>query len=191
MIAQFKSSKWATPAEVEAFVLQCGKADLQSILKLLELLAAKGAASDLALHKRRCTVFSLVVQQALGPELFLPFVKALKTADPLLRACLATLIPKVNNISEHAELCGLLVTPDAPLRAVTAQLLAQLGGKTVNQALRSMLKDKGFTAHAAASHLLVLISSPYVFQLVQEIRGTSIGQDCLIALKYLGDPEYM
>ncbi len=191
MIAQFKSSKWATPAEVEAFVLQCGKADSQSILKLLDLLSAKGAASDLALHKRRCTVFSLVVQQALGPELFLPFVKALKTADPVLRACLATLIPKVNNISEHAELCGLLATPDAPLRAVTAQLLAQLGGKTVNQALRSMLKDKGFTARAEAIDVLVRISGHYALPVLQEILANGRPADCLIALKYLGDPEYM
>jgi twitching motility protein PilT len=191
MIAQFKSSKWATPAEVEAFVLQCGKPDSQSILKLLDLLAAKGAASDLPLHKRRCTVFSLVVQQALAPELFLPFVKALKTADPVLRACLATLIPKVNNISEHAELCGLLAAPDPPLRAVTAQLLAQLGGKTVNQALRSMLKDKGFTARAEAIEVLVRISGHYALPVLQEILANGRPADCLIALKYLGDPEYM
>ncbi len=191
IISKFKTAKWSTPAEVEAFVLECGKLDAQSILKLLELLTAKGAASDPALHKRRCTVFSVVVQQALAPELFLPFVKAIKTGDPLLRATLAALIPKVNNIAEHAELCGLLNTQDAQLRGIAAQLLSQLGGKTVNQTLRNMLKDKGFAARAEAIDILVRISGHHALPVLQEILAAGRPTDCILALKYLGDPEYM
>src|SRR5215472_8129748 len=191
-IAKFKSSKWATPAEVEAFVLECGKLDVQTILKLLELLTAKGVAAEAGLHKRRCTVFSLLVQQALGQELFLPFVKALKIADALLRTTLATLIPKVNNIAEHAELCGLLSgSQDAQLRTIATQLLTQLGGKTVNQTLRSMLKDKAFTARTEAIEILVRISGHHALPVLQEILGSGRPADCLVALKYLGDPEYM
>jgi len=128
-IAKFKASKWSTPAEVEAFVLECGKAEVETILKLLEVLTAKGATSDPPLHKRRCTVFSLVVQQALSPDLFVSFVKALKTADSTLRITLAGLIPKVNKVAEHGELPPLLATQDAQLRAIAVQLLTQLGGK--------------------------------------------------------------
>ncbi len=190
-IAKFKASKWATPAEVEAFVLECGKADAETILKLLELLTAKGATGDPPLHKRRCTVFSLLVQQALSPELFVPLVKALKTADPTLRITLAALIPKVNNVAEHGELPPLLATPDSQLRAIAVQLLTQLGGKTVNQALKNMLKDKAFTARAEAIEILVRISGHHALSVLQEVLAAGRPADCLIALKYLGEPEFM
>ena len=190
-IAKFKASKWSTPAEVEAFVLECGKADSETIVKLLDLLTAKDATSDPALHKRRCTVFSLVAQQALSPELFVPFVKALKTAGPTLRIALAALIPKVNNVAEHGELPPLLATQDSQLRAIAVQLLTQLGGKTVNQALKNLLKDKAFTARAEAIEILVRISGHHALPVLQEVLSAGRPADCLIALKYLGDPEFM
>ncbi len=190
-IAKFKASKWATPAEVEAFVLECGKADADTILKLLELLTAKGASGDPPLHKRRCTVFSLTVQQALSPELFVPFVKALKTADPTLRITLAALVPKVNNVAEHGELPALLVTADSQLRSIAVQLLTQLGGKTVNQSLKNLLKDKAFTARAEAIEILVRISGHHALPVLQEVLAAGRPADCLIALKYLGEPEFM
>jgi twitching motility protein PilT len=191
ILEKFKSGKWATPAEVEAFVLECGKVDPGSLGKLLEVLTAKGAASEAGLHKRRCTVFSLLVHQALHQELFLPFVKALKTADPLLRPTLAALIPKVNNIAGHLELCSLLNTQETALRAMVASLLAQLGGKTVNQALKNMLKDKAFAARAEAIDVLVRISGHHALPVLQEVLAAGRPADSIVALKYLGDPEYM
>src|SRR5262249_60757051 len=105
-----------------------------------------------------CTFFPLVAQQALSPELFVPFVKALKTAGPTLRIALAALIPKVNNVAEHGELPPLLATQDSQLRTIAVQLLTQLGGKTVNQALKNLRKDNAFTARADAIEILVRIS---------------------------------
>jgi len=192
LIAKFKAGKWATPAEVEAFVLEAGPVDGQTVLKILELLTAKDAATDVMMHRRRCMVFSLLVKQAPADQsLFVPFLKALKGGDAALRSTLMGLIPKVNNIAEHGELCGLLNAQDTQLRPLAVQLLTQLGGKTVNQTLRSMLKDRSFAARAEAIEILVRISGHHALPVLQELLAGGKPSDKIIALKFLGDPEFM
>lgn len=192
VVAKFKVGKWATPAEVEAFVLESGVVDSQTLLKILELLTAKGAASDVMMQKRRCTVFSLLVKQCpADPALFIPFLKALKAGDPALRAALLALIPRINNIAAHEDLCALLNTQDMQLRSMASQLCIQLGGKTINQALRSMLKDKSFVARAEAIEVLVRISGHHALPVLQDLLAGGKPTDRIAALKYLGDPEFM
>lgn len=188
---QFKVAKWETPAEAEAFVLQVQAApEGQLVLKILELLTAKDAGKDPVLHRRRCGVFVTVTDFLRNPAFFVPMVKALKVADLTLRAALVSLIPKVNNIADHAELCALLNNADASLRTAVSALLMSIGGKTVNQQLTSLMKDKGFLGRMEAIDILVKTSGHHALPVLQEVLAGNKQPEKLLALKYLGDPKF-
>ena len=191
-LAKFKSAQWSSPAEAEAFLLQAGAVDADTLSKILDLLAAKGAPSDAPLHRQRCKVFaSLVEHSTKDTSLFVPFVRALKGADPVLRAALATVIPKVNNFLEHGELCNSLNSSETALRATVAPLIVQLGGKTVSQILKGALRDKNFHGRTEAIDILVRIGGHHALPTLQEILAGGKPAEKLLALKYLGDPKFM
>src|SRR6185436_12932036 len=95
-----------------------------------------------------------------------------------------------NNIHDHAELCSVLNSPEPALRAAVAQLLAQVGGKTVNQQLTQMMKDQRFLGRMEAIDILVKTSGPYALPVLQEVLANSKQPEKLLAVKYLGDPKY-
>src|SRR5690242_18749884 len=130
LIAKFKASKWATPADSEAFLIESqGFMDASFVIKLLEVLTSKNAAADSGLHRKRLEVFKVVVEKVREPSLFVPLLKTLRSCDPALRACLVAVLPKVNNIAEHAELANSLNNPDAGVRSAVVTLLTSIGGK--------------------------------------------------------------
>src|SRR6266849_10984218 len=118
LLAQFKSAAWKAPEEVESFVVAVEAPQTPDLLKLLEVVTGK--APDANVHRSRLTVFARLIDKNPDKALFVPFVKALKNAEPGLRTMLAALLPKVNSPTDHGTLVEYLRSSDAGLRAVVA-----------------------------------------------------------------------
>ena len=102
LLAQFKAAAWKTPEEIEAFIASVESPAAPDLAKLLDLVAGK--APDATVHRMRLAAFARLIDKNPDKALFVPFVKALKGADPGLRTTLAALLPKLNSATEHAAL---------------------------------------------------------------------------------------
>lgn len=194
LVAKFKASKFDTPAEVDAFMLAEGAApDALSIVKCLEVLTARGAASEAIPHRRRCGVFAKMAEKVVDQKLFGPYVKALKAAssDQTLRQALIPLIPRVSNISEHPLACSLLESSDDKIRQAVVPLLSQLGGKVIFQEMQRYLKDKKFVGRLEAIEVAARVAQHHALPVFQEILMGGTPTEKMTALKFLGDPKLM
>src|SRR5215468_7708203 len=110
LLSQFKAAAWKAPEEVEAFLAAVEAPQPPEVLKMLDIVTGK--APDATVQRGRLAVFARIIDKNPDKSLFIPFVKALKGAEPGLRTALATLIPKVNSATEHAVLVEHLRSPD-------------------------------------------------------------------------------
>src|SRR5262245_28444350 len=138
----FKTAPWKTPAALDGFVAAASDLQTVELVRVLELLDNKALRADAAAHRLRIQAFSKLVEKAADKSLFVPLVRALKSSsDPALRAALCQLLPAVNSVGDHPELCALLRSSDAQLRAAVAPVLSKIGVKTVFEALAGMLAE--------------------------------------------------
>src|SRR5437868_5989808 len=105
LYAGFTAATWGSDADRAAFVQEAGEQPAAELQKLLAVMLDPSVLMDMRRHESRCAAFAAIVQNSPTPELFSPFVRALRPADSRLRAVLIALIPRVNNIQRHGELC--------------------------------------------------------------------------------------
>src|SRR5260221_10765503 len=149
LLQQFKAASWKSPEEIETFVSSVDTPGPNEMVKMLEIVSGK--ASDANAHRTRLAVFARLIDKNPDKTLFIPFVKALKGAEPGLRTALAALLPKVNSPTEHAALVELLRSDDVGLRATVARTLTQIGGgKTTFQLLTRAVGEGGFKGRIEA-----------------------------------------
>src|SRR4051794_28612423 len=100
LLKQFPSAAWGAPEDAQAFVTEAGAPPPAELAKLLEILAAKGPHDPNVLHNRTI-VFTQIAERAPSEEMFLPYVRALKTAEGAAQSAIAGLIPKNNSVPGH------------------------------------------------------------------------------------------
>jgi twitching motility protein PilT len=190
VVGHFRSGAWKSPEEIDAFL--AGVDDIQppDVLKLLEMLGSRGGASD-GVQRMRCLAFARLVEKAPDRSLFVPFVKALKTSDPQVRAVLAPLLVRVNSVSDHAALCALLRSAEAPLRQVAAQVLSQIGGKSVFDSLGEMIPEPGFPGRMEAMEVLVKVAPQHAVPALRSVLSAGTPQEKIRALGHLCEPRCM
>ena len=116
LVARFRAADLSAQRDLDAFLREAGDPDLEVMIKLLEILSARGAEKDFPRHRARCAAFDALVTRAPDKSLFVPMVHALKAGDPTLRTTLMALLPQVNQVGEHKELCQLLRANEPPVR---------------------------------------------------------------------------
>src|SRR5260370_9664558 len=99
LLAQFKAASWKSPEELEAFVEFVEAPAAADLLKLLEALTGKAPAANVS--RARLQVFARLIDKNPDKTLFVPLPKALKVAEPTLRAALAGPIPNVTSHVTH------------------------------------------------------------------------------------------
>jgi twitching motility protein PilT len=190
LLAQFKSAAWQAPEEIESFVGSVETPQTPDLLKLLEVVTGK--APDAGVHRSRLTVFARLLDKNPDKALFIPFVKALKGAEPGLRTMLAALIPKVNSATEHAALVEHLRSSDQGLRATVARTLLQIGGgKTIFDMLTRAAGESGFAGRVEALDVLVAFAKHQAVPALQAALGVGSPAEKVLALKHLGDAKAM
>ncbi|MFN2548896.1 MAG: PilT/PilU family type 4a pilus ATPase [Myxococcales bacterium] len=190
LLTQFKAAAWKAPEEIEAFLATVEAPQAPKVLQLLDIVSGK--APDANVHRSRLTVFARIIDKNPDKALFIPFVKALKAAEPGLRTTLASLIPKVNSATEHAALVEHLRSSDAGLRATVARTLAQLGGsKTVFELLTRAVGEPSFAGRIEALDVLVGFAKHQAVPALQAAIAAGNPTEKVHALKHLGDPKTM
>ena len=190
LLNQFKAAAWNAPEELEAFIAAAEAPQAPDLLKLLEVVAGK--APDPALHRSRLTVFARLIDKNPDKSLFVPFVKALKSAEPGLRTTLAALLPKVNSPTEHAALVEHLRSTDTALRAVSGRALTQIGGgKTIFDMLTRAAGEKDFAGRVEALDVLVSFAKHQAVPALAAALTAGNPAERVHALKHLGDAKSM
>ncbi|MGQ0507391.1 MAG: PilT/PilU family type 4a pilus ATPase [Myxococcaceae bacterium] len=190
LLGTFKSAPWKSPEEIELFLVGLGEVPSSELLKLLEFLNTKSSPTEPA-HRVRLTVFKRLTEGVKDKALFVPLVKMLGTKDASLRSVLMELIPAVNNISEHSELCGLLRSPEPAVRQTAAQVLKKIGGKTVLTLLSQLVQEANFQGRLEALDVLVQTAGPYAIPSLQYVLAGGKPAEKMHALRYLGDPRFV
>ena len=186
----FKSAAFKNPEEVEAFVASVEAPAPADLLRLFDVVTGK--APEASLQKQRLAVFARLVERAPDKSLFAPFVKALKNAEPPVRATLAALLPRVNSATEHAPLVEHLRSPDAQLRKLVAAALAQIGGgKTIFDLLSRALGERDFAGRPEAMDVLVGFAKHQAVPALQAVLAVGSQAERVQALRHLGDPKSM
>ncbi len=155
----FKDARWQTDQEVDEFVASAPVLAVADVLRLLDGLTNRWLAADGERHDRRLAAFSKLAETVTDRALFGPYVRTLRTPDLRVRAMLGALIPLVNSVGDHAELCALLRSTDADLRRQAAVLLARLGGKTAFEILSAMVAEVDFAGRGEAMDVLAALGA--------------------------------
>jgi twitching motility protein PilT len=190
LLSAFKGAPWKTAQAVDAFVGSLAAAPAAEIAKLLELLDNKSLRADAEAQSMRLLAFAGLVQKSADKSLFVPFVKALKaSSDPQLRATLAQLLPAVNSVTEHPELCALLRSPDAQLRNLVAPVLTKIGARTVLEVLEGMLVERNFPARNEAMEIAVSIGGHRAIPALASVVSVGSPPEKSKALRYLASTK--
>jgi twitching motility protein PilT len=187
--AHFKNAPWKTSEQVDGFVASL--VDLQALdLLKVDLLGSKGLPGDALAQGMRLLTFAKLVEKSAEKSLFTPLVRALKgSSDPQLRSTLAQILPSVNSVGNHVELCVVLRSNDPQLRAVVAPVLSKIGGKTVFETLSEMVSEPNFPGRGEAMDVVVALGGHRAIPALQSVLSAGSSQEKIKALRFLAGPR--
>ncbi len=191
VVQEFEKAAWADPAQLEQFVASVASLDLSETKKMLAILTNIRTASDAAAHRKRCVVFGRLAAKFPHKEMFLEFVQVLKGEDPQVRALMALLLPAVNNVTQHPELCAVLRHGNPDVRRAAAGVLRQIGGKTVFRLLGEFLTERVFAGRIEAMDILVGVAGHHAIPSLAPVLATGTDEDKMHVLALLSDARYM
>ncbi len=186
----FRAAQWSTQAHVDAFVKTAVESSELDLVELLEIVCSRKLINDMGVHKARLAVFAHLVEQRGDRELFVHLVRALRSADARVRPNLAALIPKVNNVGKHPELCELLRSPDDGVRETASAILRQVAGKTALGVLTHLCGQSDFVGRRDAMGVLMPTAGHHALPALKAALGAGTPDDKILALDYLADPRF-
>jgi twitching motility protein PilT len=176
---------------VHALLGEVAEITRDDVERLLAILVSKGLPGDSRDQTNRCFVFRTLAERVIDKTLFLSYVRALRGADGQIQALLAPLVPRVNNVEGHAELCSLLRESDGGLRRTVAGILKQVGGTTVFQTLTGWCADAGFPGRLEAMDVLISIGRQVAIPALSSVLAVGNISEKMRVLQLLGDAELM
>ena len=186
-----RAAAWRSPAEAAQLVQSAVDVDAADLLAILEVLSHKMLAQDSERHAMRRQVFYALVLKRPDETLFKPFVKALRTVTPDVRAVLVEVLPKVNAVADHLELVELLRASESDVRAAAARVLVDIGSKTAVQALSSMLFERGFAGLREGLEVVLRTSGAQALPVLEKLLARPDATERLLAIRWLGDAQHM
>jgi twitching motility protein PilT len=195
VIRHLKAAAWQGPDEIEAFVREVGVLAPADAPKLLATLIDQKLTPDDVAHRSRCAAFAAIIERSLSPklagELFVPAVRALRTADPHARAMLVQIIPCFNNVAVHGELCQLLGVSDPQVRRAAAEVLRQVGGKTALEVIEQLVGQPQFPGRIEALDVMVPKAQYHSIPMLAATLSLGSPEEQVHALRYLADTKLM
>ncbi|MBI2373920.1 MAG: PilT/PilU family type 4a pilus ATPase [Deltaproteobacteria bacterium] len=191
LVRSMKEDEWNQPAQVDRFLTLAVQSEVTpaDVLRVLEVLLTK--TPETAGLKNRCAAFARLVERAPDPSLFVSFVKAMKVNDGVVRLVLSSLLPKVNDVGHHAELCALLKVNDVALRRAAAGVLGRVGGKTAFELLSTWSKEPGFAGRAEAADVLFPIAGHHALPAMIDALAAASVSEKLHLIGYFSEPRYV
>ena len=187
----FRTANWTSKQDVGGYLASVDGVEAADLVALLGLLADRSLSADAARHRMRCTVFGAWAQGVDEPSLFPHYLRALKGPDALLRATLVPLLPVVSDIAHHKDLCDLFRSPDQELRTAAANVLKQVGGKTVLETLARMVREPDFPGRREVVDLVVPLAGAWAIPALQGVLEVGRPVEKRHALRHLADPQFV
>jgi twitching motility protein PilT len=160
-------------------------------LQILDLLQTKTLQAETERHALRRMVFHALVLKRADESLFRPFVRALKTVPPDVRAVLAEVLPRLPPAAEQGDLVELLRHADADVRGAAARVLSGCASKQSIGALAAMVQERGFIGQREALEVILRFTGPQALPLLEKLLQRSDVGDRLLAIRWLGDAQHM
>lgn len=158
-------------------------------LKLLEVVSNRPLAQkDPGRHTKRLKLFSAIAEGWTDKALFLPFVRALRTADAPLRNVLVDAIPRVNSVEAHGELAGLLRAPEPLLRGAASRALSKIGGRTVFDMAGKLVAEPAFPGRIEAMDVLMALAPQHASPHLKVVLTVGNPAEKLRAIQHLSSP---
>ncbi len=187
----FRAAAWKTPEEVDDFVrAAAGLVDDGDFTRMLDALLDDGLRADRASHETRLSAFAAIADQRNDPQLFVPYARALASADPPLRAVLVSLLPRVNSTRGHGELCQLLGHRSKAVREAAVDVLGKVGGKVAFDALLQLARNPDFDGRIEALNVMVPKALHQSLPLVDLVISLGSEPEKDHALRLLADARY-
>ncbi len=191
LVRIFKAARWDDAEALEAFARETSPATPGELRAVLPLLVDRSYVADLNAHRRRCAAFARLVDDAPDPQLFVPLTRALRAADAVLRPAIVLLLPKVNHVEAHDELCQCLAAPDVEVRRAAAQALRQVGGRSAFVRVSEMVRDPSFPGRLDAMDAFAAKARHGAIPMLGDVLACGSLQERARALSHLGDRELM
>ena len=189
----FRAGAWGSQEELQAFVQETGRLPAAELAKLLAIVLDRTiAAAEPRGHASRCAAFALLAEASGDLEIFRPLVKGLRGApDATAMAMLVALLPKVNQVSAHADLCQVLASPDEAVRKAGAAVLKVVAGKSAFEFLYDLCGTADFAGRVDTMDVLVPKAGHHAIPLLTVVLKAGKPQERVHALRYLVDPRFM
>ncbi len=189
LVRAFRAARFTSEDEVEALLRQVGQVTAAEVAKLIPVVLELAPKSPRATHDLRSEAFAALALAAGGTDLFVPCVRALKQADAIFGNTLAALLPQINDVRGHGELCELLRSTEPGVRALAGDVLKQVGGRSALEALTKLAEDAAFPGRMEAMSALVGKAGQHAVPLLAAVVRRGRPVEKLHALRYLGDKE--
>ncbi len=186
-----RDAEWASVDDLREFVegvLPLAKRDVE---KMLEVLLDPKIERVGPRHKNRCAVFKTAVTRSAQTAFFSPLAQAIVPGDPMLRAVIVELLPRMNDTGRHDDLCVALGDKDPKARAAAAQALGEVGGPTALKSLTELARSPGFMGRREALDVMIPKARHRALELIVAVAERGTTPERVYALGFLGDPELM
>ena len=189
ILPAFTAAAFAGEPEEKDFLETARALKPAEVLKLLEVVSNRALAQkDPGRHTKRLKLFASTSEGWSDKTLFLPFVRALRTADAPLRNVLVDAIPRVNSVEAHGELAGLLRAPEPLLRAAAARTLSKIGGRTVFDLVGKLVAEPTFPGRMEAMDVLMALAPQHAAPHLKAVLAVGSGPERLRAIQHLSSP---
>jgi twitching motility protein PilT len=188
LVALFKSGSWQDDSEFERLAGEVEVLGPDDVLELLSVLSGRTAAVDPTRQRLRRAAFVRVATTVRDKRLFLPYLRALKGADPSVRAVVADLLPGVNDPAQHGELCALLASPEPELRQVASLALRSLAGRSAFEILSQMVTEPQFSGRSEAMAVLSATAAHHAIPVYESVLGVGSPAERAEAIGHLVEP---
>jgi twitching motility protein PilT len=184
---QLRSQAFASHEEMHAFLASLGSLTPSHVTKILGAVQELQPRSTPEAHEARCALLVQATKRAPSPELFVPFLRAVKVADAALRGALLSVIPLVNNVAAHAELVELLGSGDATTRGAAVELVKQIGGPSALELATKRVAEPAFAGRVEAIAAFAGRAAAHALPLLEAVLTHGRAQEKIVALRTLGD----
>jgi twitching motility protein PilT len=187
VLRDFRAAAWRDAAEVQRFVDAASLLEAADLQPCLAVLLDRRAAAEGRAHALRCAVFRRVCEAGEYRGLFVPLVRALRTADPVARQQFVELLPTINHVGGHGELVALFAHHQLEVRQAARDVMASVGGKTAFALLTQHCAEPQFPGRIEAIEALVQLAGYHAIDALRATLAAGTQEEKLQALVFLGD----
>ena len=191
LVREFRAAPWSSPTDVADFVQRTEGAPTESLVAMLQVLVDRRAAGEGRPHQLRCVVFGRVLEATPDREVFIPLLKALRTADEVAGTAFVTLAPKINNVSGHRDLVQLFRANSPQVRQWAMQITTRVGGKTAFGLLSRLASQADFAGRLEAIDAMVNMAGYHAVPALREALAPATSDEKRRILEFLGSTEFV